>query len=227
MIAKATAGAALALLISLAGGQAWADSAPTRLPAPKLAIQAASSRPQTAVFSGGCFWGVQGVFSHVRGVTRAVSGYSGGGSATAHYAIVSTGTTGHAESVEVTYNPAVVSYGELLRVFFSVALDPTQINRQGPDDGSQYRSVLWVANPEQQMQAKAYMAQLDATHIFDAPIATQVRPLKAFYPAEAYHQDFMARHPDHPYIQAWDAEKVAALRKLYPDLYAAKPASAG
>jgi peptide-methionine (S)-S-oxide reductase len=221
---RVPAWATLLLLVSLAGPRAWADAPAQRLPAPQSSAHKPSPALATAVFSGGCFWGVQGVFSHVRGVVHATSGYSGGGSATAHYEIVSTGATGHAESVKVTYNPAVVSYADLLRVFFSVALDPTQVNRQGPDSGSQYRSVIWFADPEQQAEAKAYIARLDGAHVFGAPIATQVRPLKAFYPAETYHQDFMARHPDHPYIQAWDVEKVVALRKLYPEFYSAKPA---
>ena len=200
---------------------ARAEAAPRRLPAPVVTPAPARAGLQKAVFAGGCFWGVQGVFSHVKGVTRAISGYAGGAAATAHYEVVSTGLTGHAESVEVTYDPKVVTYGQLLRIFFSVALDPTQVDGQTPDPGSQYRSMLWVGTDAQRREAAAYIRQLDAAHVYGAPIATRVAPLKAFYPAEAHHQDFFATHPDHPYIQAWDVEKVNALKSLYPDRYAA------
>ena len=163
------------------------------------------------------------MFSHVRGVTRAVSGYTGGQALTAHYDVVSSGLTGHAESVQVTYDPKVVSYDQLLRVFFSVALDPTEVDRQGPDGGPQYRSVLWVSDADQRRDAEAYIRQLNGVHVFKAAIATQVSPLHGFYPAEGHHQDFMARHPSYPYILAYDVQKVAALKALYPALYAAKP----
>ncbi len=214
------ASAALAASLISACSAAVADTPPRRLPEPAVAIAPAKTGLETAVFAGGCFWGIQGVFSHVKGVTRAISGYAGGAAATAHYDIVSTGVTGHAESVQVTYDPKVVSYGELLRVFFSVALDPTEVNRQGPDDGSQYRSMLWIQNDQQGKEAAAYIHQLDAMHAFKGPIVTKVEPLKAFYPAEGYHQDFFALHPDHPYIQAWDVEKVNALKSLFPERYA-------
>ncbi len=217
---------ALALLPALALGvtRGLADAPAHRLPPPAVdAGQATAPGLRTAVFSGGCFWGVQGVFSHVRGVTLAVSGYTGGQALTAHYNIVSTGLTGHAEAVQVTYDPKRVSYAELLRVFFSVALDPTEVNRQGPDSGSQYRSVLWASDARQRQAATAYIHQLNEGHAFRAAIATHVAPLQGFYPAEEEHQDFMARNPDYPYIRAYDVDKVAALKALYPDLYSATP----
>src|SRR3954451_8932402 len=187
----------------------------------------ASQGLQTAVFAGGCFWGVQAVFQHVQGVTQAVSGYAGGTSPNPTYEQVSSGSTGHAEAVRVTFDPARVSYATLLRIFFSVALDPTQVNRQGPDSGTQYRSELFVEGPEQARVARAYIAQLDAPHIFDKPIATRVDPMSAFYPAEAYHQDYLVRHPDQPYIAMNDMPKVEALRTLFPKLWRDAPATVG
>lgn len=183
---------------------------------------AAARSQQTAVFAGGCFWGVQAVFSHIKGVISATSGYSGGSAKTAEYEIVSTGETGHAESVKVTYDPSEVTYGQLLRVFFSVAHDPTELNRQGPDEGTQYRSVIFYTGDEQKRVAEAYVAQLGAARVFPRPIVTQIVPLRAFYPAEAYHQDFFAHHPDNPYILINDAPKVAHLRQEFPDLYTGK-----
>ncbi|MGH9503134.1 MAG: peptide-methionine (S)-S-oxide reductase MsrA [Terriglobales bacterium] len=193
------------------------------VPNPALdAAKAAKSGEQTAVVAGGCFWGVQAVFQHVKGVISATSGYSGGDAKTAQYEIVSTGETGHAESVKITYDPAQITYGELLQVFFSVAHDPTELNRQGPDDGTQYRSVIFYNNDEQKKIAQAYIAQLDKAKVFPRAIVTQVVPLKAFYPAEAYHQDYAARHPDQLYIVYNDAPKLAHLRQQFPELYAAK-----
>jgi peptide-methionine (S)-S-oxide reductase len=185
---------------------------------------AASQRPQTpttetAVFAGGCFWGVDAVFKHVRGVVRVVSGYAGGSAATAHYNVVSTDTTGHAESVEVTYNPTQVSYGELLRVLFSVAHDPTQLNRQGPDEGAQYRSAVFYASDAQRRAALSYIDGLRRDHLFSRPIVTQVVPLERFYPAEEYHQNYLARHPDQPYIVYNDLPKLARLKEQLPELY--------
>lgn len=174
-----------------------------------------------AIFSGGCFWGVEGVFSHVRGVTSAVSGYQGGPAANARYDQVARGDTGQAESVRVTYDPAQVRYDQLLRIFFSVIADPTQLNYQGPDHGTQYRSALVPLSAEQRVVAVAYLAQLRAARVWNAPIVTRIELYKGFYPAEAYHQDFMARHPDHPYIQAWDVAKVAGLKRLFPNAYKA------
>ncbi len=193
------------------------------LPAPAAdAAKTANSGQQTAVVAGGCFWGVQAVFQHVKGVITVTSGYSGGESRTAEYEVVSTGETGHAESVKITYDPSQITYGELLRVFFSVAHDPTQLNRQGPDEGSQYRSVIFYGNDEQKKIAQAYIAQLDKAKVFPSAIVTQVVPLKAFYAAEAYHQDYAKRHPDQPYIVYNDAPKVARLRQEFPELYKGK-----
>lgn len=174
---------------------------------------------KTALFSGGCYWGVEGVFSHVKGVTSAVSGFQGGARGSAEYERVSGGATGHAETVKVTYDPAQVRYDQLLRVFFSVIADPTQLNRQGPDSGTQYRSALVPLSAEQRQVADAYLAQLRAAHVWKAPIVTRIEPMKGFYPAAADHQDFMFKNPDHGYIVAWDAPKVAALKRLFPALY--------
>jgi peptide-methionine (S)-S-oxide reductase len=179
----------------------------------------ATSGDQTAVLAGGCFWGVDAVFKHVRGVSSVVSGYAGGSAATAQYDVVSTGSTGHAESVKITYNPAQIAYSQLLRVFFSVAHDPTELNRQGPDTGPQYRSAIFYATPEQRQTALVYIAQLNAAKVFPAPIVTQVVPLQEFYPAEEYHQDFLARHPTYPYIVYNDLPKLRELKTQLPAMY--------
>jgi len=179
----------------------------------------ATTDKQTAVLAGGCFWGVDAVFKHVKGVKSVVSGYSGGDASTANYETVSSGTTGHAESVKITYDPSQVRYADLLRVFFSVATDPTELNRQGPDTGTQYRSVIFYANEEQKQIAQTYIEQLDKARVFSGAIVTQVVPFKAFYPAEAYHQDFLDRHPNYPYIVFNDLPKLRALKKEFPDLY--------
>ncbi len=195
----------------------------TTVPSPTVDAPLASSRSeQTAVISGGCFWGIQAVFQHVKGVKNVTSGYSGGAANTAEYELVSTGETGHAESVKIVYDPSQITYGQLLRVFFSVAHDPTELNRQGPDEGTQYRSSIFYGSDEQKRIAEAYIAQLDRAKIFSRPIVTQVVPLKAFYPAEAYHQDYAAHHTDNPYIVYNDAPKVAHLRTQFPDLYTGK-----
>jgi len=195
----------------------------TSFPAPAVdESKRAGASPQTAVFSGGCFWGVQAVFQHVKGVTSAVSGYSGGEAKTADYHQVSTGETGHAESVQVTYDPSQITYGQLLQVFFSVAHDPTELNQQGPDVGTQYRSAIFYANDEQRKIAEAYISQLNKAKIFSKPIVTAVTPLKAFYPAETYHQDYFARHPDNPYIVYNDAPKVEHLKNDFPALYTSR-----
>jgi peptide-methionine (S)-S-oxide reductase len=178
---------------------------------------------EVAVLAGGCFWGQQGVFAYVKGVTRVVSGYSGGAKATADYDQVSGGRTGHAESVQITFNPKEVSFGTLLRIYFSVAHDPTEVNRQGPDRGTQYRTEIFAATPEQEATAKAYIAQLDAAKIFDKPIATKVEPLKGFYPAEDYHQDYLFQNPDSGYIRANDLPKIAALERVWPQYFRGKP----
>jgi peptide-methionine (S)-S-oxide reductase len=174
---------------------------------------------QTAVLAGGCFWGVDAVFKHVKGVSRVVSGYSGGEPATANYEAVSTGRTGHAESVQITYDPAKISYGQLLKVFFAVAHDPTELNRQGPDVGTQYRSVIFHANGEQKQIAESYIGQLNKAGVFRVPIVTQVAPLKQFYPAEDYHQNYLALHPYQPYIVINDMPKLRQLRREFPALY--------
>ncbi len=193
------------------------------LPPPVVDIPAASVKgPQTAVFAGGCFWGVEAVFRHVKGVTRAVSGYAGGTVKNPSYEQVSSGRTGHAESVEVTYDPAQISYGQLLVVFFSVAHDPTELNRQGPDVGTQYRSAIFYVNEEQKRVAQAYIDRLAQARAFGSPIVTQVAPLAAFYPAEDYHQNYLALHPTQPYIVYNDLPKLAALRKEFPALYATR-----
>lgn len=190
------------------------------LPNPAIDASLASApAKQTAVFAGGCFWGVQAVFQHVKGVQKATSGYAGGSRETAEYEIVSTGSTGHAESVQITFDPSQLTYGQLLKVFFSVAHDPTQLNRQGPDSGTQYRSAIFYANDEQKRIAEAYIAQLEKSKSFPRPIVTQVASLKEFYPAESYHQDYATLHPDNPYIAFNDAPKVEHLRTQFPDLY--------
>jgi peptide-methionine (S)-S-oxide reductase len=215
----------LIVLVSLLGVMAWkakASSSVTVPPPSQDAPRAAAAGQQTAVISGGCFWGVQAVFQHVKGVISATSGYAGGSAKTAEYEIVSTGETGHAESVQIVYDPSQITYGELLRVFFSVAHDPTQLNRQGPDEGTQYRSSIFYSNDEQKRIAEAYIAQLDKAKVFSRPIVTKVVPLQSFYPAEAYHQNYAALHPNQPYIVFNDAPKVEHLRKEFPDLYLVK-----
>jgi peptide-methionine (S)-S-oxide reductase len=216
--------AVLIAILALAGPVAWnrANAAGGSTVVPDSAVDAplaANTGEQTAVLSGGCFWGIQAVFQHVRGVSSATSGYSGGSAATAEYEVVSTGETGHAESVKITFDPAQISFGRLLKVFFSVAHDPTQLDRQGPDTGSQYRSVIFYANEEQKHIAEAYISQLEQARSFPRPIVTQVVPLKAFYAAEAYHQNYATLHPDNPYIAINDAPKVERLRQKFPDLY--------
>jgi peptide-methionine (S)-S-oxide reductase len=216
---------ALLLLGSLVASTACNAKAGTAtpLPAPVLdAPRAATSGRQTAVVAGGCFWGIQAVFQHVKGVISATSGYSGGSANTAQYETVSTGETGHAESVEIVYDSSQITYGDLLRVFFSVAHDPTQLNRQGPDEGTQYRSSIFYANDEQKRVAEAYIAQLDKAKVLTGPLVTKVVPLQAFYPAEAYHQNYAALHSDQPYIMYNDAPKVEHLREEFPDLYTGK-----
>jgi peptide-methionine (S)-S-oxide reductase len=212
----ALAVAAFAIVPSLAAENAVV------IPAPAMDVPAAGGI-QTMVVAGGCFWGVQGVFQHTAGVVNAVSGYAGGSKATASYHIVATGTTGHAESVEIKYNPKQVSYGKLLQIFFSVAHDPTQLNRQGPDSGTQYRSAIFTTSDEQKKVADAYIAQLNAAKVYPKPIVTRVGPLEGFYPAEDYHQDYLTLHPTQPYIAYNDIPKVENLKKLFADNYLDKP----
>ena len=221
-MAASSAHYALILLGIFAGTVACTAKAGTGAPVPAPAVDAAratSSTPQTMVVAGGCFWGVQAVFQHVKGVVSATSGYAGGALKNPDYEAVSTGETGHAESVQISYDPSQVTYGELLRVFFSVAHDPTQLNRQGPDTGTQYRSVIFYSSDEQKRIADAYIAQLDKAKVFPHAIVTQVVLLKGFYPAEAYHQNYAANHPNQPYIMFNDAPKVTHLRQEFPDLY--------
>jgi peptide-methionine (S)-S-oxide reductase len=208
----------IAAVAALLGACQAAQSA-VPLPPPAQDVAASAKGPQTAVFAGGCFWGVEAVFRHVKGVKSAVSGYAGGTVKAPSYELVSTGTTGHAESVEVVFDPAQVTYGELLRVFFSVAHDPTELNRQGPDHGTQYRSAIFTTSDEQARVARAYIAQLDKAKVFASPIVTQVVPLPAFYEAEAYHQNYAALHPTQPYIAFNDLPKVDHLREQFPALY--------
>jgi len=213
----------LALCVALAafGFSLWAR-AQTRggMPAPKDDLPLAQhSAKETAVFAGGCFWGTQSVFERVKGVVATTAGYSGGSAATATYDQVTTETTGHAESVRVVYDPSRITYGKLLQIFFSVVHDPTQLNRQGPDVGTSYRSAIFYSNEAQQKIATEYIAQLDAARVFHQPIVTQVVPLKGFYDAESYHQDYALHHPDNPYILVCDRPKVEALRKEFPDLF--------
>ncbi|MBW9102227.1 peptide-methionine (S)-S-oxide reductase MsrA [Paraburkholderia phenoliruptrix] len=214
---------AVALLLGLFLAQRVAFSAeqavPIAPPALDEPVAAASAHEESAVFAGGCFWGVQGVFQHVRGVKQAVSGYSGGGRETAHYETVSGGATGHAEAVQVAFDPAQVTYGQLLQVYFSVIHDPTQLDRQGPDSGPQYRSAVFPLNDTQRRVAQSYIAQLDKAQAFPAPIVTKVEAFKGFYPAEFYHQNYLTQHPNSAYIALNDMPKVANLKRLFPNLY--------
>jgi peptide-methionine (S)-S-oxide reductase len=190
---------------------------------PPLQDEAPRAEAETIVLAGGCFWGVQGVFQHVKGVTEAMSGYEGGDKATAHYEMTGRGDTGHAESVRVTFNPREISYGRILQIYFSVAHDPTQLNRQGPDHGTQYRSAIFPTDAAQAEIARAYIAQLDQTHAFGSAIVTKIEPGHSFYPAEDYHQDFLALNPSYPYIVYNDLPKVANLKRLFPGAYRATP----
>lgn len=215
--------AVIAPLLGLALAGCSSYSTATPLPDPAVDIPLARAAGiQTAVLAGGCFWGVEGVFEHVKGVTRVVSGYAGGQADTATYGQVSTGRTGHAESVRIFYDPARISYGQLLKVFFSVAHDPTELNRQGPDTGTQYRSAIFYASADQKQVAEGYIAQLQAAGVFPGRIVTQVVPLQGFYDAEAYHQHYLDLHPDQPYIVINDLPKIANLRRLFPSLYVDK-----
>jgi peptide-methionine (S)-S-oxide reductase len=205
------------------GLRAHAADLDKMLPPPAVDEPASGAQSETAIFAGGCFWGVQGTFQHVRGVTEAMSGYDGGQAATAQYETVSTGTTGHAESVRVTFDPRVITYGHLLQIFFSVVTDPTQVNEQYPDTGSQYRSELFTTSPAQARVASLYIAQLDQAKAFPAPIATIVGKNTGFYPAEGYHQNYLTLNPDSDYIATFDLPKIDALSRVFPADYAAKP----
>ena len=202
---------------------ACAADATMKLPVPALDAPKVPGTLQTAVLSGGCFWGVQGVFEHVRGVKQVIAGYAGGARSSASYEQVATGSTGHAESVQISFDPQTVSYGELLQIFFAVAHDPTQLNRQGPDTGSQYRSAIVYMNEEQEKIARAYLEQLGQAHLFSRPIVTRLDPYKGFYPAEGYHQDYLIRNPHQPYIVFNDLPKIEHLKHLFPDYYVDAP----
>ncbi|TPK85361.1 peptide-methionine (S)-S-oxide reductase MsrA [Mesorhizobium sp. B2-4-12] len=220
-------GALAALVLAAAGAAFWLTPAVSaedavKIPPPAMDEKAAGGT-ETAIFAGGCFWGVQGVFQHVKGVTRAVSGYTGGSKENAVYETVGTGRTGHAESVEITYDPSKVTYGQLLQVYFSVAHNPTQLNYQGPDSGTQYRSTIFAENDAQKKIAESYIAQLDKAKVFPEPIVTTLETGKTFYPAENYHQDFLTLNPTYPYIVYNDLPKVANLKTLFPALYSEKP----
>ncbi|MBI2768661.1 MAG: peptide-methionine (S)-S-oxide reductase MsrA [Burkholderiales bacterium] len=205
-------------------GSSMAAEKAVKLPPPAVDIPAASqSGRETAVFAGGCFWGVQAVFQHTSGVLNAVSGYAGGDKQTANYQAIGSGRTGHAESVQVTYDPRVVSYGKLLQIYFSVAHDPTQLNRQGPDHGTQYRSAVFYKDANQKQVTESYIAQLDAAKAYPAKIVTQLTPLAAFYPAEGYHQDYATLNPHSPYIAAFDLPKIANLKAVLPEVFRDKP----
>jgi peptide-methionine (S)-S-oxide reductase len=197
------------------------------VPPPAVDEAKGASTPGVAVVAGGCFWGVQGVFQHVKGVVSAVSGYDGGAKETAHYDMTSRGDTGHAESVRITFDPKSVSYGRILQIYFSVAHDPTELNRQGPDEGTQYRSTIFPMNAEQAQVANAYIAQLNGAHAFRAPVVTTVEENRTFYPAEAYHQDFLVQNPTYPYIVFNDLPKIENLKRLFPEAYRADPVLVG
>lgn len=214
------------LALGVGAQSAKGQEAPVVIPAPTTTL-VESGTSATAVFAGGCFWGVQGVFQHVKGVTRAVSGYSGGEAATATYEQTNSGTTGHAEAVEVTYDPSVVSYSQLMQIYFSVAHNPTQLNYQGPDRGTQYRSTIFPLNDQQAAAAETYIAELDAQGLFEGPIVTTLEPFKAFYAAEQYHQDFLTLNPTWPYIVIHDLPKIAALKALFPEVYRDEPVLVG
>jgi len=199
-------------------GAAAITLAASEFPAPAKDVPLAAGSTQTAVLAGGCFWGVEAVFERLKGVSDVVSGFAGGSKATAHYEVVSLGTTGHAEAVRISYDPSQITYGQLLRVFFAVAHDPTELNRQGPDEGTQYRSSIFYAGDEQRQVARAYIEQLDAAHLFKRRIATTLVPLEGFYPAESYHQNFLERNPTYPYIVYNDLPKLRHLEKTFPDL---------
>jgi peptide-methionine (S)-S-oxide reductase len=226
-LARDVTGRALLVLTLLAAGAglvAHASEDATVVPAPTVDLPPATDgKLQTAVIAGGCFWGVQAVFQHVKGVESAVSGYAGGEESTAHYEMVGSGRTGHAESVKITFDPSVVSYGQILRIYFSVAHDPTQINRQGPDYGPQYRTAIFSSDEAQLAVARSYIAQLDRDHVFKRSIATSLEALRGFYPAEAYHQDYLVLHPGSPYIVFNDLPKLANLKRLFPDAFRAEP----
>ena len=214
-------------IVAVVGLRAFQVERGRTIPAPAVDEPGGAAKSEVAVFAGGCFWGVQGVYQHVNGVTNAVSGYTGGAKNTAEYEIVGTGETGHAESVQVTFDPRVVTYGKLLQIFFSVVHDPTELNRQGPDTGTQYRSAIFPLTTEQASVAKAYIAQLGQARVFPRAIVTTIEPGKTFYPAEGYHQDYLTLNPSNPYIAFNDLPKIDDLKRFFPSAYRAKPVLVG
>lgn len=223
MLQNRLTGTLLALALAVSTGCAQAAGEVFVIPPPAVDEQATGTHSETAVFAGGCFWGVQGVYQHVKGVTQAVSGYTGGQAQTAHYEQVSDGDTGHAESVQVTFDPSQVSYGQLLQIYFSVVHDPTELNRQGPDSGTQYRSTVFAQTPEQHKVAQAYIAQLNGAGVWSQKLATTIEDNRTFYPAEGYHQNYLTLHPESPYIAINDQPKVANLAKVFGDHYQSEP----
>jgi peptide-methionine (S)-S-oxide reductase len=222
----------VALLLCVAILAVWRSpiygaGAPVALAAPSIDNPKVAGSPQTAVLAGGCFWGVQGVYEHVRGVQKVVAGYAGGDRSTARYDVVSSGSTGHAESVQITFDPSQITYGQLLQIAFSVVSDPTLLNRQGPDVGTQYRSAVFYADEAQKHIAEAYIAQLDTMHVFSKPIVTRIEPLKGFYPAESYHQDYLVHNPEASYIVYNDLPKIENFRRTFPELYSGRPVLVG
>jgi len=214
--------AAALVAVGLFASRTAAESAHA-VPAPAVDEAPGAKGNETIVLAGGCFWGVQGVYQHVKGVANAVSGYAGGDKSTAQYETVSTGETGHAESVRITYDPAEITLGKILQIYFSVVHDPTELNYQGPDEGTQYRSAIFPQNPDQAKIAKAYIAQINGAHVYDAALVTKIEPGHEFFPAEAYHQDYLTLHPTQPYIVFNDIPKIKALKAMYPDLYREEP----
>jgi peptide-methionine (S)-S-oxide reductase len=212
-----------ALAVAVASGTACAADQAVVIPAPAFDEMPSGAATATAIFAGGCFWGVQGVFEHVQGVRKAVSGYEGGAKETAHYEIVGSGKTGHAETVQISYDPSKITYGKLLQIYFSVVHDPTQLNRQGPDRGTQYRSTIFPVNAAQREIAEKYIAQLNEAHVYRAKIVTTIEDGRTFYPAEAYHQDYLELNPSQPYIAINDVPKVQDLARVFPDLYRKEP----
>jgi peptide-methionine (S)-S-oxide reductase len=215
--------AVVAMGIALSRSPLFGAEAPVVIAPPAVDNPKSSGPAQTAVLAGGCFWGVQGVFEHVRGVQKVVAGYAGGEKSTAQYETVSSGGTGHAESVKITFDPAAISYGQILQIAFSVVHDPTQLNRQGPDVGTQYRSAIFYADEDQKRIAQAYIAQLDQAHSFSRPIVTRVEPLKGFYAAEDYHQDYLYHNPTQPYIALYDLPKIENFKRTFPEMYSGRP----
>jgi len=215
--------AALAVTFALTHGESRAAEAAVKIPAPAVDDPASSFATETTVLAGGCFWGVQGVFQHVKGVTQAVSGYAGGEAGTAQYEVVSSGESGHAESVQVTFDPRQITYGQILQIYFSVAHDPTQLNRQGPDRGTQYRSAVFPANAAQEKVAADYIAQLNKAGVYSDPLVTRIEMGKTFYPAEGYHQDYLAHNPHDGYIVYNDLPKIEHLKRMFPERYRDPP----